>query len=295
MAASIRLRSPKPTGIGKCQLCPRYAHTQVICMPGFGSKTPELVIIAESPSTVEDTWCRVCFEPQTSACRKAKHDRGVPLTGPSGQIMRRILADLGIDPSQVFMTNVSRCSGGTPKPQQVRTCVNAYLIEELAGLDYSHCRAVVLCGEIAVRGFLNRSTLKITQSRRRVLDQFGPKISTNGEQRLLVPVALRSTYHPAAALPGRGADRIYKEILEDLQDLLEVREDPITTIEGSAKDLRKAFESTKVLGIDLEWDQHGPTLLGASDGNTTLVTTSVKEVLEWLSTGPSLQEHKSDS
>lgn len=240
-------------------------------MPGYGPNDPDLVVIAESPSKVEDTWCRVCNRAQTKTCVANKHARGAPLVGPSGQLLRRALKDAGFDPERVFYTNVVRCGGGNPTMIHVRKC-RGYILDELPTLNYGHCKAVFTLGEIATRAILNDGRITLRETRHRVLDQWGPSL----------PVPLRCTYHPAAALPHRSPE-LYDEIVDDLRGAWKQRDryagvQKVTTAEA----LGELIGKSQTVAIDLEWRRDNTIrMVGLSDGRRNIIT-SAKTALSWL-------------
>ena len=249
-------------------------------MPGFGPAQPALVVIAEAPARVEDTWCRECQRPRASACAATGHAIGQPLVGESGQLLRQALQEAGVDPEQVFFTNVVRCGtkeSGNPNMLQVRKC-RPYLLDELQALDYSKCRGVLVLGETAVRGVLNNGRLGIREARLRVLDhQGGPSL----------PVPVRATYHPAAALSGRNPG-LYPEIVDDIRTAWEARQ-PVAPIEWvkDSEALAQCFPTPpSVLGLDLEWRPSTGELrlAGLSDGQRKVICKDPKVVVEWIST-----------
>lgn len=266
---------PVPLGPGKCRLCSRWEGVRTVCMEGAGPKNPELVLIGEAPAGTEDTWCKNCQRPLVQSCLDSFHQIGQPLVGPAGQIIRQALLDVGIDENNVYMTNSAKCGGkgsGNPDMTQVRKCVGAYLLDELASLDYSRCKGVVLLGETAVRGVLNNGTLKIRDARLRDLN-----LHTE-----IVPVPLRAVYHPAAALPGRNPG-LYHEIVDDLRTLTQPRDSikPVREIYSSHE--LDIFSEADVLGLDLEWNKFGHIrVVGISDGVTNLALKDPSTLWDWL-------------
>ena len=70
----------------RCVACPLYAEaTQTVF--GFGPATARLMLVGEQPGDEEDK-------------------EGLPFVGPAGQLLRRALADAGLDPDTVYLTNV---------------------------------------------------------------------------------------------------------------------------------------------------------------------------------------------
>lgn len=286
-------------GPGKCNLCPRHLKTKNICIPGYGPAAPKLVCIAESPSTTEDVWCRICQKIKTKQCETNPHPIGQPLVGPAGKLLRKALAEAGFDEHDVYYTNVVWCSGGTPKMPEARKC-SLYWKEELAKLDYSQCVAIVILGEFALKAITDDGHAKISEARLRRLNAFvealeGPRSddldsgntkAPSGLSCLKIPqhVPIFATYHPSAALPHHDSGK-YDEIVSDLENIWKIR-DPIRPVAlvDQAKELGRYFKKKpEVLSLDLEWKSTGELRMGGvSDGKTNAVVKDVRSVIEWL-------------
>ena len=249
-------------GPGLCNLCLRRENSKIICMQGYGSTTPELVTIAEAPSTHED-------------------NIGRPLVGPAGKLLDKALHQAGFDRDNVFATNIVRCSAGgsvNPTMIHVRKC-KMYLLEELESLDWSQCVGVMLLGKTATRGVLDRARLSMKDTRLRVLDEHGPR---KADDTLLIPVPLRATYHPASALPHRNPE-FFDEIVGDLMDLRRRRDTLAATqhIETTAT-LDWLLGTSELFSLDLEWtSQNNIRVAGLSNGEHN-VSTTPEAMLQWL-------------
>lgn len=243
-------------------------------MGGFGPTTPELVVIGEAPAAVEDRWCQICQRPATTKCIQLSHAIGQPFTGQSGQLLRKALKEAGFLEDHVRFTNAVRCSAGgavNPTMTELRRC-SLYLTEELQSLDYSQCKGVVLLGQSAVRGVLDRGNLSIKEARGRELSPFLP---------FKLPVRVTSTYHPAAALPHRSP-QLYDEIVKDLKNIHHAK-DAIRSVEWITDPAELGH--LEVVGLDLEW--HPSTgkirMVGLATNTRNVVIKSPRKVLPWLS------------
>lgn len=243
-------------------------------MPGFGPKNPELVCIGEAPATEEDRWCQVCWRPSIKSCETNGHGIGIPFVGRAGVILRRALKEAGFPEDQVRFTNAVRCSSGgpvNPTMTELRKC-SMYLAEELQSLDYSQCKGIVLLGQSAVRGVLDRGNLSIKEARGRELGPFLP---------FKLPVRITATYHPAAALPHRSP-QLYDEIVKDLKNIRHSKDEirPVEWIDDPAE-----LGYPEAVGIDLEW--HPSTgrirMVGLATTTRNVVIKSPRKVLPWLS------------
>lgn len=303
-------KSKHQLGPGLCNLCSRNERTKNICIPGYGPERPELICIAESPSTTEDLWCRDDQKVGSASCRRQGHTIGQPLVGKSGQLLRRALVEAGVDPSKVYYTNAVRCSGGTPTLAEARKC-SIYIHEELSKMDYSECWGVLLLGEFALRAFTDDGRAKISEARLKRLDEVGPEAEIapkkpsrraskapkiddqelgNGEiatpPKKLVPVPLFASFHPAACLPGRDPSK-YEELVSDIVNMRKTRHRLRDVVQAeTSRDLGKIFRAGNILALDLEWKTDGTIrMAGISDGRTNAVVSGkIQELLDFLQT-----------
>jgi len=271
----------KQLGRHVCTLCPRHLLTKNVGIPGYGPPAPRLVVVAESPSVTEDVWCRVHHRVAVESCYNEHKDQvGQPLVGPAGKILQQALVKVGIPPNEVYYTNCARCSGGNPSMLHVRVCVSAYLLDELSKLDYSNCRGVMLLGETALRGVLNDGRLKIREARMKDLTSYSP-IRPDGSP--VIPVQIRATWHPAAALSFRDPRKL-DDIIDDLK-AFDRQRDPIKPVRRISGDQIPESIEPGIVGLDLEWDTQGRIrLAGLSDGEVNAVTSDLPQVLDWIET-----------
>lgn len=97
-----------------CQKCSLSSNrTQVVT--GRGNRYADLLAIGEAPGEREDK-------------------TGRPFVGKSGQLLRKMLAAVGIDPKKdVYFTNLVRCrppDNCLPTDQEIKAC-QSYLIDEI--------------------------------------------------------------------------------------------------------------------------------------------------------------------
>ena len=162
-------------------------RTQVV----FGDGDPEadVVFVGEAPGQHED-------------------EQGIPFVGRSGQLLDRLLGEIGLERSDVYIANVVKCrppSNRDPRPDEIEAC-KGYLSEQLRLIDP---RVVVTLGNFSSKLLLKTET-GITRVRGTAYEWWG---------RYLVP-----TFHPAAALRGSA------QVLEDMRyDFALVRD----TIDGN--------------------------------------------------------------
>ena len=157
----------------RCAACDLYrVGTQTVF--GAGPRRAEVMFIGEQPGDQED---RV----------------GEPFVGPAGRVLDDALAEVGIDRSTVYVTNVVKhfkwVARGTrrihskPNAREVRAC-RPWLDAELAVVQP---RVIVVLGATAAQALLG-AQFRVTQERGKALEQTG-----------LAPY-LVATVHPASIL-----------------------------------------------------------------------------------------------
>jgi len=170
--AELKILEATALACTKCDLA--EGRTQVV----FGSGDPQadLVFVGEAPGQRED-------------------EQGVPFVGPSGQLLEELLGEIGLTRDQVYITNVVKCRpprNRDPRQTEIDAC-KGYLRTQLQLIDP---QVVVTLGNFSSKLLLN-TEVGITRLRGTAYEWWG---------RHLVP-----TFHPAAALRGRG------QVLEDIR------------------------------------------------------------------------------
>jgi uracil-DNA glycosylase len=149
----------------KCRLA--GGRTQVVY--GTGSADADLMFIGEGPGYYEDK-------------------QGEPFVGAAGQLLNRMLEEIGVRRADVRITNIILCrppGNRDPMPDEVETCT-PWLREQIELVDP---RVIVTLGNFATRFMLDKPV-----SISRVRGQRFPF-----EGRTIIP-----TFHPAAILRGGG-------------------------------------------------------------------------------------------
>ncbi|HSL66910.1 MAG TPA: uracil-DNA glycosylase [Actinomycetota bacterium] len=149
----------------KCRLA--GGRTQVVY--GTGNADADLMFIGEGPGYYEDK-------------------QGEPFVGAAGQLLNRMLEEIGVRRADVRITNVILCrppGNRDPMPDEVETCT-PWLREQIELVDP---RVIVTLGNFATRFMLDKPI-----SISRVRGQRFPL-----ERRTIIP-----TFHPAAILRGGG-------------------------------------------------------------------------------------------
>lgn len=149
----------------RCRLA--QGRTQVVF--GTGSPRADLMFIGEGPGYHEDK-------------------QGEPFVGAAGQLLNRLLEEIGMRRADVYITNVVLCrppGNRDPLPDEIEAC-KPYLMEQVALVDP---RIIVTLGNFATRVILDRAA-SISRVR-------GQRFTWEG--RTVIP-----TFHPAAVLHGGG-------------------------------------------------------------------------------------------
>ena len=176
-----------------CRQCPIGEHaTQSVC--GEGPLKAALMIVGEQPGDQEDV-------------------RGRAFVGPSGQLLDQALAQLGVDRSQVFVTNAvkhfkyevrgKRRIHKTPSQSEASACLH-WLENEISLVEPA---LLIALGATAARSLMGRSVP--------VLANRGQILQREDGRKVLI------TLHPSALLrmPDEEREAAYAAWLEDLSHL----------------------------------------------------------------------------
>jgi uracil-DNA glycosylase family 4 len=180
-----------------CTRCRLSAgRTQVVFADG--NPDANLMFIGEGPGYHEDI-------------------QGLPFVGAAGQLLNRLLGEIGLRREDVRITNVVLCrppGNRDPMPDEIEAC-RPYLTEHVALVDP---KVICTLGNFATRVILDRP---VAISRVR-----GERHSWQG--RIVIP-----TYHPAAVLRGGGdASRAMESIRTDFAGIREALDEATAVGEG---------------------------------------------------------------
>jgi DNA polymerase len=173
----------------KCRLS--ESRTQVVF--GVGNPDADLMFIGEAPGFHED-------------------QQGEPFVGAAGQLLTRMLGEIGLTRPDVYIANVLRCrppGNRDPLPDEIEACT-PWLVETLSLVQP---RVIMTLGNFATKHVLATSR-GITSMRGAVYEWHGRRV---------IP-----TFHPAAILRGGGEGSRQFQDLRD--DFLLVRQ----TLDGPA-------------------------------------------------------------
>lgn len=167
----------------KCRLHEGRTNT----VPGYGNPQAKIVFVGEGPGKDEDL-------------------QGRPFVGRSGQLLTKLLAGIGIDREDVFITNVVKCrppNNRDPMEDEIGTCVPAYLERQIQAINP---RVIVTLGRFSLGIFLPGVSISQAhgQAKRRVSDK-----------RVIFPF-----YHPAVGLYKASMVATLEQDMQVLKALL---------------------------------------------------------------------------
>ncbi|MBM3334835.1 uracil-DNA glycosylase [Candidatus Sumerlaeota bacterium] len=147
-----------------CHMC-QLASGRTLAVPGEGNPQTELMFVGEGPGYNEDV-------------------QGRPFVGRAGELLAKMIEDLGLRREDVFITNVIKCrppGNRDPSPDEIKAC-SPFLKRQL---ELIRPRVICALGRIAILGLLNDTT-PITRMR--------------GVWRQFQGIPLMPTFHPAYLL-----------------------------------------------------------------------------------------------
>lgn len=181
--------------VRSCPLC-KLARSRKNAVPGEGQLAARIMFVGEAPGRSED-------------------EKGRPFVGPAGRILDDLLEKVGIERSQVFITNVVKCrppNNRVPEDDEVITC-RPYIDRQIALIKP---KVICILGRTAYSSLLGGSSM--TTNRGKIVVKEGQKYFL--------------TFHPAAAIYNKNllsvleadmkklANEISKENKGSLEDYL---------------------------------------------------------------------------
>ena len=171
-----------------CVRCAELAATRKTVVFGSGNANADLMFIGEAPGASED-------------------EQGVPFVGRAGKLLEKLLEEIGMARSEVFIANTLMCrppGNRDPQPVEIENCQD-YLLRKVELIQPS-----VICtlGNFSTK-LLRGDPTGIT----RVHGQ--PEVLTLGRR----AVRLYPIFHPAAAL---YTPRMLETLREDFMRLPEL-------------------------------------------------------------------------
>lgn len=148
------------------QGCTRCAlsYSRKLAVPGDGPANAAILFIGEGPGFFEN-------------------EQGLPFVGAAGKFLDELLGKVGLQRSQVFITNVVKCrppQNRDPLPEELAACGD-YLERQIQAINP---KVIVTLGRYSLARFLPQA---------RISEVHGQALQVKG--RRVIPM-----YHPAAAL-----------------------------------------------------------------------------------------------
>ena len=149
--------------VSVCQRC-ILSYSRKLAVPGEGPANASIMFIGEGPGFHEN-------------------EQGRPFVGAAGRFLEELLASIGMERSQVFITNVVKCrppANRDPLPEELEACSD-YLERQIQAINP---KVIVTLGRFSMARYLPNA---------KISEVHGQAMRVRG--RLVVPM-----YHPAAAL-----------------------------------------------------------------------------------------------
>lgn len=187
----------------KCRLS--NGRTQVVWMDG--NPESELMFVGEAPGFHEDK-------------------QGLPFVGAAGQLLDKMLSDIGLDRSKCSIVNVLKCKppqNRDPLPDEIESC-KPYLE---AQIRFIRPKLIVTLGNFATRFVLDKQ-VSISKVRGQRFEAYG--------------AAVIPTFHPAAVLHGGGqGSRAMEGLRSDFETIKSVLAEDIDRRDEEAAEQAALF------------------------------------------------------
>ncbi len=176
--------------IRSCKRCPLHACRRNP-VPGEGNLRAEVMLIGEAPGEKED-------------------EQGRPFVGAAGNLLTKLLSELGVRREDVYITNVLKCrppNNRDPEPEEIAACL-PFLVRQIRII---RPKLIICLGRHSAReilklaGYRESEVSQISRIRGRVYEVVLP----GDVKTVVIP-----TYHPAAALYN---PRLRTYLQEDLR------------------------------------------------------------------------------
>lgn len=165
----------------KCELC----KTRNLTVAGEGMPNSKLMFIGEAPGEVNN-------------------EVGRPFVGHGGKIFDKILHNLNIKRSDVFITNIVKCwppNNRKPKLQEIQECT-PYLLEQIKAVKPA---LIIALGQTAFT--------TLTNTKIKIKEEHGKVVSMNN-------LNVCCTYHPNGIRYVKGGlQTILNDIVSGLQQI----------------------------------------------------------------------------
>ena len=169
--------------VSQCTDCP-LSKGRTHAVPGEGSEQAEVMFIGEGPGFHEDR-------------------QGRPFVGPAGQFLEELLGSVGMDRSQVYITNMIKCrppNNRDPFPGEIEAC-SKYLDRQIELLNP---KIIVTLGRHSLVKFFPRESVS----------------KVRGKPRPWRNTTVLPLLHPAAALYRRELRDVIAQDFQAIPALL---------------------------------------------------------------------------
>jgi DNA polymerase len=175
--------------INACRKC-ELGSTRKNCVVGAGDINARIMFVGEAPGATED-------------------EQGIPFIGRAGKMLSRIIAGMGINRDEVYITNIIKCrppGNRDPKTEEIVKCID-YLTQQI---EIIKPEIIIALGAHAAKTLLN--TDKAIGKLRGMFHQYKP---TEKAQ----PIKVMPTYHPSY-LVRNYSDDSRRRVWQDMQKVL---------------------------------------------------------------------------
>ncbi len=188
-----------------CKKC-ALSRSRKNAVPGEGPAKAEIMFIGEAPGFHEN-------------------EKGRPFVGAAGNFLNELLAQAGLERSDVWITNVVKCrppGNRDPQPEEIAAC-DEYLERQIAAIDP---KIIITLGRYSMGKFMP-----------------GAKISTvHGQMRKVGDRYVIAMFHPAAALHQAS---IKPAIMKDFAQLPKLLEQARAAMKRSGPAKKQSDEDKK--------------------------------------------------
>ncbi len=220
-----------------CITCPLLGGIKVF---GCGPVPAKIMFIGEAPGAEEEA-------------------AGVPFVGQAGKLLNEVMQEIGLDPAEVYITNVSKCrpphvpKQQKPKKEVVNHCIDL-LIEEIAAVNPE---MIVLLGDAPLHTFFPKAALS---------REVGTVKELEGRKFVVC-------FHPASALPSRNPKH-RRDIEMVLRGLLPRKDSSTVKVMLTKEVFPGDLVIDKTIGIDSEWE-NGKLFCTKTTGEVTPESTLI--------------------
>ena len=170
--------------VNACTRC-TLSQKRTNAVPGEGSRSADVVFVGEGPGFHED-------------------QQGRPFVGPAGRLLDELLASVGLDRKDVYITNMVKCrppNNRDPLPGEIEAC-KPYLDEQI---ELIAPKVIVALGRYSFSRFFPDE----------------PIGKARGKPRPWNGLVIYPMYHPAAALRNGSLRSALERDFQNLIPLLE--------------------------------------------------------------------------